>query len=1069
MPGIDAYTKLLLHCNTSEVDSYTKLLLSCNGTDGSTSFPDSSGNTHNATAVGDAQVDTAQSKFGGASCLLQATGDDYLSIPASSDFLFTGDFTIDCWIRFNARSGYDAIFQSKHTTNGKFQFLISGTGILYFYAIPSAPVYIASSALTWTLNQWYHIALVRYGSAINLYQDGISVASGTNSETLNTSDYGLTFGEATIEGPASLDGWMDEIRISNGIARWTSNFTPSAPFLDSSGNSRTVTAIGTAQVDTAESKFGGASVLCSTKNDYLSVTDFADLDLASDDFTFDFWVKLNSGASQALFTRESTDYFYCALEGANIRFRDYSADTINAYFPFSWTTGIWYHIAIVRYGNIVRCFVDGSQIGTDVACTGSFTARSSNLYIGGFPLANYKLDGWIDEFRFSKGIARWTSNFTPSTVEYTADTELTQNIDESVSLSDSWTQEVNAELKNIPETVTLADAWTISSNPEQEAINHSISLSDSWSINSIGTVITKYATKLITGLSVITKYVTNLHIGLQVVTKYATQLNLALQQAFKYRTDLRIRIQDYDSTLIGSTDNYLVKKDGVTLIDVDYSTLNITLNLNSTPSQCEFVLARHHDNLDETLTGSSSIITAENKIEVYDGSIKLFTGYITEINAISSRDVVSVVAEDIRYAFARQSMELEYGGQWRQDSNGYWFNNPSDYIPDDVDPDHSVINTPVFQKFEKNIATAISEVLGNIGELISGYDALPFSGSFVPEYNKTYNDYGSLLDDLLRNTANVNWYIDENEQLRYQKVAQGTIKTLNLSSLNVHRHPYDTVLNDIQINHKPSNYAKSLNVKLGKEVKRLWRQMDIGLTEPGLALLSKVKDRINFGFQRWGGVGAWFYVGMNGTLYNYSTTDGWILEAKFIVQYLDEDTDLNLSDISVGSGLPTKTVFMTSYGSKVANMRWEELVKTPSSLLSGVDETWLTEVTEESYNYTAFARDLANFELSQSNKLGTTANVSILLDAYEYYGLNFSDLINLGNTIKANTYANNNGFPLNIQGIQMNLARRTVTLNLTNYNKSWYAKTENILKTYQHPKYRDILQKQPVQQFSQGL
>jgi hypothetical protein len=574
VPGLDANTKLLLHCN---------------GTDGSTSFPDASGNSHNATPVSDAQVDTAQSKFGGASLLVDGV-DDAITIPASSDFLFTGDFTIDCWIRLNSRTSYDTIFQSQNPTNGMFQILINSSDQIYFYAMPGTVVYLLSSGLTWNLNQWYHIALVRYGSAINLYRDGISVASGTNSQTLNTSDYGLAFGNALIDGPAPLDGWIDEIRISN--------------------------------------------------------------------------------------------------------------------------------------------------------------------------------------------VARWTSNFTPPAEEYNDDTILTVSIPENISLSDSWTQEVNAELKNIPETIKLSDSWTISSNPEQEAIENTISLIDSWIINTIGTVITKYATKLVTGLSVITKYVTNLHIGLQVVTKYATQLNLSLNQSFKYQTDLRLRIQDYDTTLIGSLDNYLVKKDGVTLSDVDYSTLNIILNLNSTPSRCEFILARHHDNLDETLTGSSSIITAENKIEVYDGTIKLFTGYITEINAVSSRDVVSIVAEDIRYVFARQSMELEYGGQWRQDSNGYWLNNPNDYVPDDVDPDHTVINTPVFQKFEKNISSAISEVLGNIGSLISGYDVLPFSGSFVPEYNKTYNDYGTLLDDLLRNTANVNWYIDENEQLRFQKVAQGTIKTL---------------------------------------------------------------------------------------------------------------------------------------------------------------------------------------------------------------------------------------------------------------------------------------------------
>jgi hypothetical protein len=209
---------------------------------------------------------------------------------------------------------------------------------------------------------------------------------------------------------------------------------------------------------------------------------------------------------------------------------------------------------------------------------------------------------------------------------------------------------------------------------------------------------------------------------------------------------------------------------------------------------------------------------------------------------------------------------------------------------------------------------------------------------------------------------------------------------------------------------------------------------------------------------------------MNQTLYMYSYTTSWVLQAKVIVQWLDEDTDLNLPDISVGSGLPTKTIFMTSYGSKVTNMRWEELTKSPPPgyYANNPDESWLTEVTEESYNYTDFARDLANFELSQSNKLGTTANVSILLDAYEYYGLNFSNLINLGNTIKANTYTNNNGFPLNIQSIQMNLATRTVTLNLTNYNKSWYAKTENILKSYQPPKYNYYMKKYPVNYYQPG-
>ena len=81
-------------------DNYTKLLLHFDGTDGSTTFVDSSPSGKTVTAVGNAQIDTAQYKFGGASGLFDGNG-DYLSVPDSDDWYFgTGDFTIDAWARF---------------------------------------------------------------------------------------------------------------------------------------------------------------------------------------------------------------------------------------------------------------------------------------------------------------------------------------------------------------------------------------------------------------------------------------------------------------------------------------------------------------------------------------------------------------------------------------------------------------------------------------------------------------------------------------------------------------------------------------------------------------------------------------------------------------------------------------------------------------------------------------------------------------------------------------------------------------------------------------------------------
>jgi hypothetical protein len=108
-------------------------------------------------------------------------------------------------------------------------------------------------------------------------------------------------------------------------------------------------------------------------------------------------------------------------------------------------------------------------------------------------------------------------------------------------------------------------------------------------------------------------------------------------------------------------------------------------------------------------------------------------------------------------------------------------------------------------------------------------------------------------------------------------------------------------------------------------------------------------------------------------------------------------------------------------------------------------------ITDENYDYSEFLLDLANFELSQNNKMQSSANLLLLLDAYKYYNLSFMDLINLSNTIQFGIYANNNGFPLNIENIQINCATRTVNLNLNNYGKSWYVKTINCLKNYIPP------------------
>ena len=852
-------------------------------------------------------------------------------------------------------------------------------------------------------------------------------------------------------------------------------------------------------------------------DDYIQISDESNLELGSNDLTISLKAKFNSGSGNDCFLGRATNgnsYFYFAHEGGTgtIRFRDYdSNDIIDFYTVWSPTPDTVYDIEVTRSGNTWHLYVDGVS-KTLTLNNGSYSAtildRSEGWEIGGNTVISYFVSGLMDEVRISIGLDRGSAWRTArinsdnnsiitigSQEEGTAPLEV--SIGEIINISDTWNIQSSADLLNIAESIVLADSWGVSLSVENLSTGDTITLEDAWEIlrskepidtsdtvrlldewviNLGGAISSIISTQLYTVFSSATHIFTDLRIGIVRTYIYATELYLQLIKQTFLKTDCRVKSSDYDSVQVGSFDDYSIKLDGVSLNrdDVDYSSVSIYFNLNSTPSRAEFILPRHHDNLDKKLDGSTSVITNLNKIEIYDGTTKLFTGYITQINADSNRDVVQITAEDVRYKMALQSIEIKYGGDWLQDSN-------SNGIPDIDDPDHVAINQPSYIHFQKNIATAINEVISNIGGLITGYDALPFSGSFVPEYTKKDDNLAALLDELIRNTANVNWYTDANERLRYQVIANGQIKTLNLSSLNLRRHPYDTILNDIQLNKKPASYCQSLIVKRGNHIIKQWARNEFsGWMNSIPEFLNSVREKTIFDFQQWGEVGVKFYVGINQTIYGYfaGNSQGWILKPTIDIQWLQTDRNFQLSDITVGAGSPTKTLYLTSYGIKEENAKWEEQNKTHEIEVGGqvqrphpdiVDAPYLCVTTVDTYDRTGFCLDLANFELSQNNKLTTTATVTLLLDAFKYYNISMSDMINLSNTLQSNIYNNNNGFPLNITSIQINFSKRTVTLSLTNYGKSYYAKSANYMVGYYAPTISYWMKKMPVQRFTQGL
>jgi len=204
-------------------DLNTVLLLHANGANGSTSFPDDAlGSDGKAISVyGNAQVSTAQFKFGSGSLYLDGSGDT-LAAAAHADFDFgTSPFTWDCWVRFSATG---RVYLAELAGNTAALAITPSSGLIEVYAASLGYV-IYGGSTPFNTGQWYHIALVRNGSSWVLYRDGVSYATATNAGAWGSSVQSFIIGSAN-GGSYFFNGYIDEFRVSKGIARWTAGFTP---------------------------------------------------------------------------------------------------------------------------------------------------------------------------------------------------------------------------------------------------------------------------------------------------------------------------------------------------------------------------------------------------------------------------------------------------------------------------------------------------------------------------------------------------------------------------------------------------------------------------------------------------------------------------------------------------------------------------------------------------------------------------------------------------------------------------------------------------------------------------
>jgi hypothetical protein len=199
----------------------------------------------------------------------------------------------------------------------------------------------------------------------------------------------------------------------------------STTIIDSSPSPKTVTAVGNAQISTAQSKFGGASIAFDGTGDYLRpTTDGSPFAMGSGDWTVEGWIYVQSISTSQIIV-DTLAASSPTVVGIRLRLTSGRALELWNYSSAIISGGTvplqsWSHVVACRGAGTTRLFIDGAQAGSSFSDTQTYTCAVDRPLIGinAFDTSTLGFNGYIDDLRITKGIARYTANFTPPTAPF---------------------------------------------------------------------------------------------------------------------------------------------------------------------------------------------------------------------------------------------------------------------------------------------------------------------------------------------------------------------------------------------------------------------------------------------------------------------------------------------------------------------------------------------------------------------------------------------------------------------------------------------------------------------------
>lgn len=230
----------IINCDITDSHfSSVVLLMGFEGADGSQSAPgftDESPHEHGTASVSNGEIDAGNFQFG-LSSLLVPNANTVIIYPSSADWLLSSansdEFTIEGWVALNGFTNPYGCIVGWGLLGMVWDFGVLPSNELRFeFVTPgSVVVDVISSGAALTTGVWYHLAVDKDAAGkIRLYKNGVMIGSATPADSAMLNDTNeLTIGGAGLLGGAWLNGWLDEIRITKGVARYASDAGFSVP------------------------------------------------------------------------------------------------------------------------------------------------------------------------------------------------------------------------------------------------------------------------------------------------------------------------------------------------------------------------------------------------------------------------------------------------------------------------------------------------------------------------------------------------------------------------------------------------------------------------------------------------------------------------------------------------------------------------------------------------------------------------------------------------------------------------------------------------------------------------